>query len=181
MSKNNKKVVNSNTVLTAPNSKRLFAYLIDQVIIFLGTGVLMALLGVKELSANAIPSLFAIVLLVLAYRILVPIFVFKGEHAGQTIGKRLMGIKVIQTNGTQVTLSALSIRSLFAMIMEGFDYFAVISLYNAIGFLGFPLILYLLYMNIFVGMVSIVLMIIRPSHQLLHDYVSNTVTILAKQ
>lgn len=181
MSKNNKKVVKSNQVLTAPNSRRLFAYLIDQVIIFISTGVIMALLGIKELSASTITSLFAIVLLILAYRILVPIFVFKGEHAGQTLGKRMMGIKVIQTNGTQASLISLSIRSVFAMLLEGFDYFAIISLYNAIGFLGFPQIIYLLYMNIFVGLVSIVIMIIRPSHQMLHDYVANTVTILVKQ
>lgn len=181
MSKNNKKVVKSNTVLTAPNSRRLFAYLIDQIIIFITTGVIMALLGIKELSASSIPSLFAIVFLVLAYRILVPVFVFKGDNAGQTVGKRIMGIKVIQANGTQASLLTLLIRSMFMMVMEGFDYFAVISLYNAIGFLGFPQIIYLLYMNIFVGLVSIVLMIIRPSHQLLHDYVANTVTILVKQ
>ena len=61
MSKNNKKVVKSNTVLTAPNSKRLFAYLIDQIIIFISTGIIMALLGITELSASSIPSLFAIV------------------------------------------------------------------------------------------------------------------------
>lgn len=181
MSKNNKKVVKSNTVLTAPNSRRLFAYLIDQIIIFVATGIIMALLGITELSASSIPSLFAIVVLVLAYRILVPIFVFKGDHSGQTLGKRIMGIKVIHTNGTQATLLGLSIRSVFAMIMEGFDYFAVISLYNAIGFLGFPQIIFLLYMNIFVGLVSIVIMVIRPSHQMLHDYVANTVTILVKQ
>lgn len=181
MSKNYNKVVKSNTVLTAPNSKRLFAYLIDQIIIFITTGVIMALFGVTDLSESSIPSLFFIVFLVLAYRILVPIFVFKGEHAGQTIGKRVMGIKVIHTNGTQVTLIGLSIRSVFAMLMEGFDYFALISLINAIGFLGFPQIIFLLYMNVFVGLVSIVLMIIRPSHQLLHDYVANTVTILVKQ
>lgn len=181
MSKNNKKVVKSNQVLTAPNSRRLFAYLIDQIIIFITTGVIMAALGIKELSASSIVSLFSIVILVLIYRILVPVFVFKGEHAGQTLGKRIMGIKVIQIDGTQASLLSLSIRSVFAMLLEGFDYFAVISLYNAIGFLGFPQIIYLLYMNIFVGLVSIVIMIIRPSHQMLHDYVANTVTILVKQ
>lgn len=181
MSKNNQKVVKSSQVLTAPNSRRLFAYLIDQIIIFISTGLIMALLGIKELSASSIPSLFSIVVLVLIYRILVPVFVFRGEHAGQTLGKRILGIKVIQTNGTQASLASLSIRSVFAMLLEGFDYFAVISLYNAIGFLGFPQIIFLLYMNIFVGLVSIVIMIIRPSHQMLHDYVANTVTILVKQ
>ena len=136
MSKNSKKVVTTNTVLTAPNSRRLFAYLIDQIILIIGSGFILALFGVKVLSVETIPAYLSIVVLTLVYRILVPIFVFRGEHTGQTVGKRLMGIKVISVNGTQVSLSSLTIRSLFGLIIEGFDFYSVISLYNAIGFIN---------------------------------------------
>ena len=58
---------------------------------------------------------------------------------------------------------------------------ALLYFFNAIAALGFVQIVYLAYMNIAVSLLSVVLMFIKPSHRLLHDYVSNTVVILAKQ
>ena len=176
MSKNNQK-----TVLTAPNLKRLGAYIIDFVILYLVYFVFFTFMGVTpENPASAIIFMGAVVL-ALVYRIFVPYFVFRGERQGMTVGKLAMGLKVISANGKAVSLPSLVIRSLFAMLIEGFEVMALLYFFNAIAALGFVQIVYLTYMNIAVGLLSVVLMFIKPSHRLLHDYVSNTVVILAKQ
>ena len=175
------KVVQSKTVLTAPNLKRLGAFLIDHLILYIVFAVYFAFLGITPDSTGNVMIYVGAVALALAYRILIPVFVFKGESAGQSVGKKAMGLKVINANGTQVGLLNLSIRQAFFLIIEGFDVFAISYLFSAIGLMGFPQIFYLAYMNIAVSLLSVVLMFIKPSHRLLHHYVSNTVVILAKQ
>jgi len=177
---NNKKV-NSKTVLTAPNPKRLGAFFIDQLILYVVFAVYFTVMGVSpDKPATALVYLGAVVL-TLAYRILYPIYVSRGDKVGQTLGKRAMGIKTISANGADITIKQLLIRSSFMMVVEGFEIFGLSYLLSTIALIGFPEIIYVNYMNIVIGIVSIALMFIRPSHQLLHDYVSNTVVILVKQ
>lgn len=176
MSKNNQK-----TVLTAPNLKRLGAYIIDFVILYLVYFVFFTFMGVTpENPASAIIFMGAVVL-ALVYRIVVPYFVFRGERQGMTVGKLAMGLKMISANGQAVTLPSLVIRSLFALLIEGFEVMALLYFLNAVAAFGFVEIVYLAYMNVTIAMASVVVMFIKPSHRMLHDYVANTVVILAKQ
>ena len=92
-----------------------------------------------------------------------------------------MGIKTISADGTNVSIKTLAIRSLFMLIIEGFEIFAVSYFMSGVAVLGFTQIAYLAYMNIVIAIASIAFMFIKPSHQLLHDYISNTVVILVKQ
>ena len=96
MSKSNKKVVQSKTVLTAPNLKRLSAFLIDYVIVYL---ILATVISVSrsamdlENASTGLQALvyLALVIISLIYFVIVPIYVFRGDRVGQTIGKKLMG------------------------------------------------------------------------------------------
>ena len=178
---NNKKAIKSKTVLTAPNPKRLGAFLIDQMVLYAVFALYFTLAGVSlEKPATALIYLGA-VLITLLYRILYPTLISKGEYAGQTIGKRVMGIRALSADGTDVSIKAIAIRSVFMLIIEGFEIFAISYLLSAIALVGFTQIAYLAYMNIVIGIASIAFMIIKPSHQLLHDYIANTVVILVKQ
>lgn len=176
MSKNNHK-----TVLTAPNLKRLGAYIIDFIILYLAYFVFFTLFGVTVENPASAPVFLGAVVVALVYRIVVPYFAFRGERKGMTVGKFAMGLKMIMANGQAVTLPSLIIRSLFFLLIEGFEVMALLYFMNAIAAFGFVEIVYLAYMNMTIAMASIVLMIINPSHRMLHDYVANTVVILAKQ
>lgn len=178
---NNKKVIESKTVLTAPNPKRIGAFLIDQLVLYAVYALYFTLTGVSpDNPATALIYLGAVIITLL-YRILYPTLLSKGDKAGQTIGKRLMGIKTISADGTNVSIKALVIRSVFMLVIEGFEIFAISYLLSAVALIGLPQIAYLAYMNIVIGIASVAFMIIKPSHQLLHDYISNTVVILVKQ
>lgn len=181
MSNNNNKAVNLKTVLTAPHPKRLGAFLIDQLVMYAVFAIYFTLCGVSPDTAASALVYFGAVVLNFAYRVLYPIYVNRGDRTGQTIGKRAMGIKVISADGSNVTLKALSIRSLFMLVIEGFELFAISYLMSAISLIGIPQIAYIAYMNIVIGIASVALMFIKPSHQLLHDYVASTVVILVKQ
>ena len=176
MSKNNQK-----TVLTAPNLKRLGAYSIDFIILYLVYFVYFTLFGVTPENPASAPIFLGAVVLALIYRIIVPYFAFRGERQGMTVGKLAMGIKVISADGQAVKLSSLVVRSMFYLLVEGYEVMALLYLFNAIAAWGFVQIVFLAYMNVTIALASVVVMIIKPSHRMLHDYVANTVVILAKQ
>lgn len=176
MSKNNQK-----TVLTAPNLKRLGAYIIDFILLYLVYFVYFTFMGVTPENPASAPIFLGAVVLALIYRIAIPYFAFRGERKGMSVGKLAMGLKIISANGQAVTLPSLAIRSLFALLIEGFDVMALLYFLNAIAAFGFVEIVYLSYMNMTIAMASVVIMLIKPSHRMLHDYVANTVVILAKQ
>ena len=178
---NNKKVVKSNTVLTAPNPKRLGAFLIDQIVLYAVFAIYFTLAGVTIDKPASALVYFGAVILTLAYRIIYPVYISKNDFVGSTIGKKVMGIKTISADGTNVSIKTLAIRSLFMLIIEGFEIFAVSYFMSGVAVLGFTQIAYLAYMNIVIAIASIAFMFIKPSHQLLHDYISNTVVILVKQ
>ncbi len=172
---------NSKTVLTAPNPKRIGAFLIDQLVLYVVFAIYFTVAGVSPDKPASMLAYLGAVVLTLAYRVIYPIYISRGDKVGQTLGKRAMGIKTISANGADITVKQLLIRSLFMMVVEGFEIFGLSYLLSTIALLGFPQIVYINYMNVVIGIVSIALMFIRPSHQALHDYVSNTVVILVKQ
>jgi len=177
---NNKKVVNSKTVLTAPNLVRLGAFLVDQVILTVIFILYFAIFGSNPSNASFFVYIGALIISI-AYRTIYPIFISKGENTGQTIGKKLLKLRTISANGTNVTVKQLLIRNIFMLLIEGFEFYGAQYLVFAITLIGFPAILNIYYMQIIIAFASIGFMLIKPSHQMLHDYVSNTVVILVKQ
>ncbi len=188
MSKSNKKVVESKTVYTAPNLKRLSAFLIDYVLVYLILAAVITFvrgsMDIEAASANTQVSFyFVLVLLSIAYFVLVPTLVFRDDRTGQTVGKRIMGLRTIRVNGTNVTFVTLLIRSLFKLLGEGMVMISTLYVLEIAGLLGMPInfIGYLGTAYIMVTLVSCTIMIIRPNRQMFHDYIANTVVILFDQ
>lgn len=188
MSKSNKKVVQSKTVLTAPNLKRLSAFLIDYVIVYL---LLATIISVSrsaidlENTTKAVQALVYLVLVIISiiYFVIVPIYVFRGDRVGQTIGKKLMGLKTIRVDGTEITILTLLIRTLFMLVGEGMVMISTLYVLEIGALLGLPVVFigYISTAYIMVTLVSCSLMIIRPNRQMFHDYIANTVVILYDQ
>ncbi len=196
MSKSSKKVVESKTVLTAPNLKRLAAFVIDYVIVYLLMSVIgnivitllfpeaESIIDVYGQNVGAQVLFFSfLILLSILYFVVTPIFIFREDRVGQTVGKRIMGLKTIRVNGTDVTLVTLIIRTLFMLLGEGMVMFSIFYVLEIIGKLGVSIniIGYLSTAYIMVTLVSCTIMIIRPNRQMFHDYIANTVVILYDQ
>jgi|GEM_PF-1189244 len=188
MSQKNKKVVQSKTVLTAPNLKRFAAFLIDYVILYLSLGVFITLVSGTTVLSMASKGLqigfyFTLIFLTLAYYVLIPLFVFKGDRVGQTPGKRIMGLKIIKVNGQAVDFVTLSLRSVFALLGEGVVIISFIYVLEILALVGMPVdwAIYITSAYLMVSLVSGVLTVIRPNRQMFHDYFANTVVILMDQ
>ena len=188
MSQKSKKVVKNKTVLTAPLLRRLGAFVVDFIILY-AVFIVVITASSMVMDVNALNPLtgFAfylfLFLLGCAYHLVIPLYAHQGENQGQTFGKRLLKLKMIKTNGEAVDFKALAIRVLFASLVEGFVIFSSLYFYQAIVFLGFPVewTMFLLSAYLTITFVSVILMAIRPSHQMLHDYVAQTVVILVNQ
>lgn len=188
MSQKSKKVVKNKTVLTAPLFRRFGAFIVDFIVLYLifivvitGASMMIDLSTFSPLTGFA----FYMFLFFLgcAYHLVIPLYAHQGENQGQTFGKRLLKIKMIKTNGEAIDLKSMSIRVIFASLVEGFVIFSTLYFYQAIVFLGFPVewTMFLLSAYLTITFVSGILTVIRPSHQMLHDYVAQTVVILVDQ
>jgi len=188
MSEKSKRVVKNKTVLTAPLLRRLGAFVLDFILLY--SLFIVVITGASIVfDINAFSPLVGfsfymfLFLLGCAYHLVVPLYAHQGENQGQTFGKRIMKIKTIKTNGEAVDFRSMSVRVLFASLVEGFVIFSTLYFYQAIVFIGFPVewTMFLLSAYLTITFVSGILTVIRPSHQMLHDYVAQTVVILVNQ
>lgn len=185
---NAKKVVKSKTVLTAPNLKRFGAFLIDYINLYL---ILVITINLSKFVVNletaGVPAKIAYYLFLigvsLAYFIVLPLFVYKGDRKGQTPGKKMMGLKVIRVDGSEVDLPTLLIRTVFALLGEGMVMFATLYVFEIAALLGMPAnfanYISPAYLGVF--FISCIFTILRPNRQMFHDYIANTVVILYDQ
>lgn len=188
MTNSKQKVVNTKSVLTAPNLKRLGAFLIDYIILYFVLAIAITSLQSAydfEGASTGMQVLLYVLLIIVSlfYFTIVPVFFYRGDLKGSTIGKKLMGLRMIRVNGTDVTLVTLLIRSLFALLGEGLVMIASLYVLEIFGLLGMPASFagYITTVYVMVTLVSATIMIIRPSRQMFHDYIANTIVILTKQ
>lgn len=69
------------------------------------------------------PAVIMVVLIMMAYNIILPYYIYEG----QTFGKKLIGIKIVQKNGEKATLLHLFVRYLSVMLLEANTYFSAIG------------------------------------------------------
>ena len=130
---------------------RLGAVLIDGVIVMIAYVPLIIWYFRTQQGGSA--SLFGFIGGLLLLALLVYNLVLLHQH-GQTIGKKLLNIRIVRTDGSRAGLA----RIFFMRILP-------ISLLSAIPFLGF-----------FVALVD-PLLIFRDSRQCLHDQIADTVVV----
>ena len=74
-------------------------------------------------STWQLPAVIMVVLIMMAYNIILPYYIYEG----QTFGKKLIGIKIVQKNGEKATLIQLFVRYLAVMLLEANTYFSAIG------------------------------------------------------
>jgi uncharacterized RDD family membrane protein YckC len=70
-----------------------------------------------------VPAVILVVLIMMAYNIVLPYYVYEG----QTFGKKLIGIKIVKKNGEKASLLNYFIRYLSIMVLEANTYFSAIG------------------------------------------------------
>lgn len=193
MSTQKAKVVKQKTVLTASNGRRVAAHLVDQIVylfLLLAVSTVLTFLGILDVEdaislANLRLMNFMIFFVGFAYFFGYPLIGTANKLKGQTLGKKFMSIRTIKINGEDIDAKTSALRTSFGILVEGFTYaFATLSLFQFLTFVGLNitgLIDYILPAYIAIFLISLVVMFIRPSHQMLHDYVASTVVIQVDQ
>ena len=166
--------------------RRLLAYIIDWYLItFLMNSLLVAIDVYKKgsLISNVVPInvfdkseqliILGILFIVeIIYFCIIPKYVFKG----QTIGKKILKLMVVNNNGSEATFVNLLRRDLLGVvIVEG----SFVPLSNYIRnvltpYVGRVPVQYLVYLFTIVSLVSVSLLVFEKNGRMLHDYIGGT-------
>ena len=118
------------------------------------------------------------IVLSLFYYVWIPYKVYKG----QTLGKRIMNIKIVKKDNTDVDLKTLFIRQVIGIIILEGSFYNVSSLWHSllslITNLNFTGILML--MGLSISVLSAAICMFSKSHRMIHDRISYTKVILYK-
>lgn len=167
------------------NLRRIFAYVIDWYLSSVFAGIPVLLLysidsgnttipsSLKEMSMNyAIISGILAIFFVFIYYVIVPTF----SHRGQTLGKKLLGIKVVAMDGSDVRLTTMIKREILgAMIIEGAmvcsgSYFRQLiqlatndKIYSTLGTIASV-----------ITIISVVMIYTTKEKRMIHDFIGGT-------
>lgn len=112
----------------------------------------------------------------IVYFCVIPRYVFKG----QTIGKKILKIKIINNNGSEATFMNLFRRDLLGVvIVEGS--FAPLSNYirNVLmPYVGRIPVQYLVYLFTIISLVSVSLLVFEKNGRMFHDYIGGTKVVM---
>lgn len=174
---------------SAGNIKRFFAYAIDWYITSVMVMAPIALLysmetGKKSMVIDigllSIP--YACVAFVIGLILSLYYLVYSQSKSGQTIGKRLMSIKVVKLNDEEVNLKTMLIREgIGVLIIEGVMFTISNYFHQLIAmFIDFPYTNYIACAYLAILVVSILIAIIKPEKRMIHDYLAGTKVIRVK-
>lgn len=144
--------------------KRLLAYLIDLAIMILYlAGMLYVLIGSLQLKEDFIGMIFLVVLLpLLLYSLFTELWM-----NGQTIGKKILRIRVMSLDGGEANLAQYLTRWFLRFYEWGFIMFAFFYFSLAYGF-----------MVLFIGgIASVIIISVTPKNQRLGDMAAGTVVV----
>ena len=112
----------------------------------------------------------------IVYFCVIPRYVFKG----QTIGKKILKIKIINNNGSETTFMNLLRRDLLGVvIVEG----SFVPLSNYIRnvlmpYVGRVPVQYLVYLFTIISLVSVSLLVFKKNGRMFHDYIGGTKVVM---
>lgn len=118
------------------------------------------------------------VIIALFYYIYVPTYVYKG----QTFGKHLCHIKMIQEDGSDVTLKSMILRQGLGMIVLEGILASASTLWHQIFTLctGINIVSVMMYAGFVVGGISVLLLVFTKDHRALHDRIGKTIVVMDK-
>ena len=108
----------------------------------------------------------------LFYYIYIPFFVYKG----QTVGKRICKVKIIQNNNQEVSLKSLVLRQGLGMIVIEGIFVSASALWHQLVSLCIHvnIVSTMMYVGFVVGGISTLMVIFTKEHRAIHDYIGNT-------
>lgn len=173
---------------------RIGAYILDHFICAFGENLLifllwLILLGLGKVTAGGdinlsifpkelqVPVILLILILVMAYHVILPHFFLED----QTFGKRLIGLKIVRTDGSKPTLGNY-LRRLVGMLLEGNAYVSLLG--------GVHYLLYYQFipqvadtLNNAMGWIfalSVVIGLFHPERRAIHDFIAGTKVVYTK-
>lgn len=170
---------------TVNSFKRAIAYLIDWYVASMLAGIPIVLTYsiffkelevTQELSKLPVPYCYFIgiiaILVYLAYFIIVPIKIYPG----QTFGKRIMDIKMVKDDGSDVDFITLIKREVIGvMLVEGYIAASSSYLHQMINLLvGYNVMKVFTYVYGIITILSIVVACASPKIKMFHDYIAKT-------
>lgn len=165
-------------------SKRFFAYLFDWYVGALITGLPISLTALKLTGSmqqqNILEFSYQTGLIVgfmalvfgITYFIFIPSFIFKG----QTIGKRIFKIKVVQKNEDPATFKHILLRNGLGIILIEGVLVSVSTIWHQILMMitGIDFVRPLMYMGFVITLFSIGFIFYKNEQRALHDYIGGT-------
>lgn len=98
--------------------------LVIWLIIYRNTGDYNTMINIDGLPSTAqYITLFIILAFTLFYNIILPMYIYEG----QTVGKKVIGIKIVKANGEKATLLNYVLRYMSILILEGNSYVVTFS------------------------------------------------------
>ena len=154
----------------APFHKRLFAYMTDFIILVL------YLFGMKyvlyEGFALSLKDNIGLDILVISLPMLLYSLLFELTMNGQTVGKKLMGIRVVSLDGDEPTFGQYLLRWITKMFEWPFLFGYVFFSVEALSF-------YIILTGIF-GIVTVIIITVSPKSQRLGDLAAGTTVVSTK-
>lgn len=188
---NNQKILQSQPT-TVNNFKRLFAYVIDWYAASMLAGIPVVLIYSiffqdLEITQNItkLPYPYSIlagviaIIVYLAYFILVPLKVYPG----QTFAKKIMNIKVVKDDDSQVDwITLLKREAIGVMIVEGYIAASSSYFHQIINiFVGKDLNQIYIYIFGIITALSMLWACASPKRKMFHDYIANTKLVIAEE
>lgn len=169
---------------SASLTKRGFSYLIDWYVGALCAALPISLVSQKlygtmtkqnllkiEQPYGAIAGVVGIVF-ALIYYIYIPYHVYKG----QTLGKHICKIKIVQENDQDITLKSLILRQGLGIIVVEGALYSVSTLWHQLVTLitHINVVTPLMYAGLVIGAISTIMIVFTKPHRAIHDYIGNT-------
>lgn len=174
---------------------RMGAYIIDHFIQVIAENIFilvvwLILLALGQVSSGGdiniavlpknlqVPTIGLLVLMAIAYQTIVPLYILDG----QTWGKRLIGLKIVRTDGSKATPINYLLRTL-GILIEGFPVFSFLGgvsylfYYQLLGEVNANQIQTIL---MYIFGVSVVWALFQKDRRAFHDYLAGTKVILVK-
>ena len=108
----------------------------------------------------------------LVYYVVIPL----GSNKGQTLGKRICKIKIIQENGEDVTMKNILLRQVLGIIIIEGSLVSVSAIWQQVIMIltGIDILTPLKYVGIALGIISSLIILFMKDHRAIHDYLGKT-------
>lgn len=171
-------------VENAPLPRRFFAYLIDWYVGALATCLPISLFASKltgnMLNQNLIelPEPFGLIagacalLCAFVYFVAIPAFVWPG----QTPAKRMLGVKIVRTDGSPVDFGHLVLRQVVGLIVVDGTLVSASAVWHQMLSIatGINFVTPLMYVGFVLTLVNVLMIVLRQDRRCIHDFIGDT-------